>query len=64
MNKPASLVSAVFLALVAVAQLTRAIFQVEIIAAGNLVIPVWASYAAFGFTGFLAIWLWRERRGA
>jgi len=60
-NRPASLVSSVFLGLIALAQLTRVIFGVQVVVRGDIEVPVWASGVAFVFLSFLAVWLWRER---
>jgi hypothetical protein len=59
--KPVARVTALFLALVALAQLLRLVFRVEVIA-GGVTIPLWASAVASVFTGGLAILLWRESR--
>jgi hypothetical protein len=52
---------AIFLALAALAQFLRLLFQVEVVAAGVRV-PLWASALACVVTGWLAILLWRESR--
>ena len=62
MIKPASLVTTIFLGLVALAQLMRVIFGVQVIVRGDIEVPVWASGVAFVFVGSLAIWLWFERK--
>ena len=59
--KPVARLTAFFLALVALAQLLRLVFRVEVIA-GCVTIPLWASAVASVFTGGLAILLWRESR--
>jgi len=59
--KPASLIATLFLLLVSMAQLIRFIFRIEV-TAGGIVVPLWPSFAAFLFTGGLAVWLWRESR--
>ena len=61
MKKPASLAAGLFLALIAILQFLRFIFQVEVIADG-IEIPVWMSAAASVFLGVLAFWLLLERR--
>jgi lipopolysaccharide export LptBFGC system permease protein LptF len=62
MNKrPASLVAAILLWLIALAQLLRVLFQVEV-RAGDVSIPLWVSILAFIVLAALGIWLWRERR--
>ncbi len=54
-----TLVSAVFLAIIAVAHLIRALMGWPILIA-ELTVPVWCSTAAFVFTGGLALWGFRE----
>ena len=62
MNKrPASLVVAIFLWLIALGQLLRVVFRVEV-RAGDVNIPLWVSGLAFVVLVALGIWLWRERR--
>ncbi|HCV43489.1 MAG TPA: hypothetical protein DGH68_08380 [Bacteroidetes bacterium] len=61
MNRPASLVAAIFLIIIALAQLCRAIFGISITAAG-FEIPVWPSAFAAIFLAALAFWLLKERR--
>ena len=60
--KPASLITALFLCLVALAHLLRLASGVEI-TVGGTTMPVW--FSGFGFLGpgALALWLWREQRG-
>ena len=60
-NRPASLVAAIFLWLVALAQLLRVLFRMEV-RAGDVSIPLWVSILAFIVLAALGIWLWRERR--
>jgi hypothetical protein len=60
-KKPASLVAAIFLWLIALAQLLRVLYRVEV-RAGDVNIPVWVSLVAFIILAALGIWLWRERR--
>jgi hypothetical protein len=60
-NRPASLVAAIFLWLVALAQLLRVLFRVEV-RAGDVSIPLWVSILAFIVLAALGLWLWRERR--
>ena len=57
--KPVARITAIFLALVAVAQFLRLLLRVEVVA-GGVRIPLWASALACLFTGGLAILLWRE----
>ena len=57
--KPVARIVTIFLALVAVAQFLRLVFQVEVVA-GGVRIPLWASAVACVVTGGLAILLWRE----
>ncbi len=59
--KPAALTATVLLALVALAQLLRLIFRVEVTAAGTAV-PLWVSGVAFVVAGGVALMLWRESR--
>jgi lipopolysaccharide export LptBFGC system permease protein LptF len=61
MKKPASLVAAILFGLIALAQLLRVLFRVEV-TAGGVVIPLWVSILAVIVLGALGIWLWRERR--
>ena len=61
MKKPASLVAAILLWLIAFAQLLRVLFRVEV-TAGGVTIPLWISILAFIVLAALGIWLWRERR--
>jgi len=61
MKKPASLVAAILLWLIAFAQLARVLFRVEV-TAGGLNIPLWISILAFIVLAAVGIWLWRERR--
>lgn len=53
-----ALVSTMFLAIVAVAHLIRAVMRWPILIA-DLTVPVWASIAAFVFTAGLAVWGFR-----
>ncbi len=59
-NRPASLI-VFFLWLIALAQLLRVLFRVEV-RAGDVTIPLWVSIVAFVVLAALGIWLWRERR--
>lgn len=59
--KPAALLSALFLALIAVAHLLRVALAVPI-TVGSLTIPMWLSVPAVIGPGALAIWLWKEQR--
>jgi hypothetical protein len=61
MKRPASLVASILFWLIALAQLLRVLFRVEV-AAGGASIPIWVSILAFIVLGALGIWLWRERR--
>lgn len=54
-----TLVSGVFLVIVAVAHLVRAFMGWPIVIA-DVSVPVWCSTAAFVFTGGLALWGFRE----
>ncbi len=62
MKKPASLVAAIVFWLIALAQLLRVLFRVEV-KSGGIDIPLWLSVLAVIVSGALGIWLWRERRG-
>jgi hypothetical protein len=62
MNKRASLVGAIVFWLIALAQLLRVLFRIEV-TAGGVHIPLWVSVLAIVVLGALGIWLWRERRG-
>jgi hypothetical protein len=57
--KPIARLITIFLALVALAQFLRLVFQVEVVA-GSVRIPLWVSAVAGVVTGGLAILLWRE----
>lgn len=61
MRKPASLVAAILFGLIALAQLLRVLFRVEV-TAGGVNIPLWVSIVACVVLAALGIWLWRERR--
>jgi len=61
MNRPASLVTGIFLILIALAQLCRVIFQVNVVAAG-VEILIWPSAVAFILLISLAFWLLTERK--
>ncbi len=60
-KKQASLVAAILFWLIALAQLLRVLFRVEV-TAGGVNIPLWVSILAVVVLGTLGIWLWRERR--
>ena len=59
--KPFTLLTAIFLALIAILQLVRFALGWEILVNG-ISIPVWASAIAFVVAGGLAAMLWRESR--
>ena len=59
--KPAALLAAVLLVLVATAHLLRLFFRVEIVADG-MVIPIWVSVLAAVIPLGLALRLWKEQR--
>jgi hypothetical protein len=61
MKLPASLVIGILLLLMALAQLCRVIFKVNVVAAG-VEIPIWPSAVAFIFLISLAFWLLTERK--
>jgi hypothetical protein len=58
--RPAALLSALFLCLVAVAHLFRLLLGVELVVDG-VVMPMWPSLLAVLGPGALAVWLWREQ---
>ncbi len=60
MEGPASLVAAFLFWLIALAQLLRVFFKVEV-TAGGVNIPLWISIVAFIVLAALGVWLWRER---
>jgi len=62
MKKPASLVAAIVFWFIALAQLLRVLFRVQV-TAGSHDIPLWLSSVAFIVLGTLGMWLWRERAG-
>ena len=57
--KPITRLTTIFLAMVALAQFLRLVFQIEVVAGGAR-IPLWPSAVACVVTGGLAILLWRE----
>jgi len=61
MKRPASLITAIFLFLLACAQLCRVILGVNVVAAG-VEIPVWPSAIAAVVLAALAVWLLAERK--
>ena len=61
MKKQASLVAAIVFWLIALAQLLRVLFRVEVIA-GGVHIPLWISGLAVIVLGAFGFWLWLERR--
>jgi uncharacterized membrane protein len=60
MKKRASSVAAILFWLIALAQLLRILFRVEV-TAGGVNIPLWVSIVAVVVFGALGTWLWRER---
>ncbi len=62
MNRPASLVTAIVLMIIALAQLFRVILGIQVIAAG-IEIPIWPSAIATLLFASLAFWLLKERKG-
>jgi hypothetical protein len=60
MKKPASSVAAILFWLIALAQLLRVLFRVEV-TAGGVNIPLGVSVVAFIALAVLGIWIWRER---
>lgn len=61
MEKPASLVATIVLWLIALVQLLRLIFQLEV-TVQSIDIPRWVSGMTFVVLGVMGVWLWRERR--
>ena len=59
--KPFTMLAVVFLALIALLQLTRFLLGWEVTIHG-FVVPVWVSGIAFVIAGGLAAMLWRESR--
>ena len=59
--RPASLISALFLCVIAVGHLARLALRVPVMVNG-IGIPLWPSLFAAVFTGALAFFLWREGR--
>jgi len=57
--KPATMVTLLFLAMVAVAHLLRLVLRVEVIIGGT-VMPLWVSVIACVVPAGLAVALWRE----
>jgi hypothetical protein len=51
-------VASVVFALVCLAQLTRVVLRLEVVAGGNR-IPFWPSVVVFLITGALSLWLWK-----
>lgn len=60
MKRPASLVTAILLFLIAVAQLCRYCLQVNVVA-GSVTVPLWPSLLAAVVLILLAVWLLVER---
>lgn len=60
MKRPASLVAAILLLLIAIAQLCRFFLKVNVIA-GGVEVPLWPSAIAVVVLAALAIWLLKER---
>ena len=61
--KPATMISMLFLAIVAVAHLLRLALGVEVIV-GGIPVPLWVSVIACVVPAGLAVGLWRENRKA
>lgn len=59
MKRPASLVAAILFLLMAVAQLSRFLLGITVVAAG-IEIPLWPSGIAFFVLVALAVWLLKE----
>jgi hypothetical protein len=61
--KPATMISTLFLAMVAVGHLLRLVLSVEI-RVGGILVPLWVSVIACILPAGLAVGLWRESRKA
>ena len=61
--KPATMISTLFLAMVAIGHLLRLVLGVEVII-GGFVIPLWVSVIACVGPAGLAVGVWRENREA
>ena len=61
--KPATMISMLFLAIVAVGHLLRLVLGVEI-RIGGILVPLWVSVIACVVPAGLAVGLWRESRKA
>ena len=61
--KPATMISTLFLAVVAVGHLLRLVLGVEI-RVGGILVPLWVSVIACVVPAGLAVALWRENRDA
>ena len=61
--KPATMISTLFLAILAVAHLLRLALRVEI-TVGGVLVPLWLSVIACVVPAGLAVGLWRENRKA
>jgi Na+/proline symporter len=61
--KPATMISMLFLAIVAVGHLLRLVLGVEI-RIGGILVPLWVSVIACVLPAGLAVGLWRENRKA
>ena len=61
--KPATMISTLFLAVVAVGHLLRLVLGVEI-RVGGILVPLWVSVIACILPAGLAVGLWRESRKA
>ena len=59
--KPVARIATLFLALVALAHLSRVALQIPV-TAGTVTIPLWVSALACVVTGGLSVPLWRESR--
>ena len=59
--KPATLIAAAFLALIALAHVLRILLHVAVVA-GGVAVPMWLSAPAALLTGTLAVLVWRESR--
>jgi hypothetical protein len=61
--KPITTLATIIFALIAIGQLLRLIFHIELVVAG-ITILLWASIVACLFAAIISLLLWRENRKA
>ena len=61
--KPATMITVLFLAMVAAAHLLRLVLGVKV-TVGGILVPLWVSVIACVVPAGLVVGLWRESRGA